>query len=270
MNSENVDDNIIKTKDITNLNIANVSFQEVMKNVGASLKVFEDFSATLGDSLYNLQKNINKVILPIVEILENLDIDKVKLNLYRTEFQDNEKLVKRLTEERIFTPINYLAYNTPVINENIDLIEWILSNEIKEFYISRIDKWKEKYEDNSINNLISEIKIAFKKNMNYSVCLLIFPLIERMLREELINREGHVKYSDIRDVLREEAFEIIGVVDIYEVFIEKNLYCDTKKAEEFSRHISHGVKLDFINSKVAINMILIYDYLQDIISFKKR
>ena len=73
-------------------------------------------------------------------------------------------------------------------------------------------KWKSKYNDN-IERMIDEIKFNFKHNNSYSVCTLIFVLIEYMIDQnypEKIKSNKH-RYRSIKDVLKEKVFEPINI-----------------------------------------------------------
>lgn len=119
--------------------------------------------------------------------------------------------------------------------------------------------------------MIDEIKFNFEHNNSYSVCTLIFVLIEYMLNQNYPEKikSNKYRYRSIKEVLKEKVFEPINIKKLYYKFIEENLYTSTDKAKEFSRHMTHGERIDFANMKSAMNMIFIYDFLQDVMVMSK-
>lgn len=206
-------------------------------------------------------------ICKLLEALDGLNIDEFMIEIYKKALEDKKILVDGFKDKTIFPPINFIVTERVIISKDEDLSKWILSSEVKKYYIDKIERWKYKYNDIAVIRLIEDIKKALMYNLNACISLSIFTLIERMLREEILTKEGHVPYDKMKEVLKDYVFTDIGAEDLYEVFVEKNLYCNTKNANEFSRHISHGVKLDLLTEKTAMNMIFIYDFLQEIIVF---
>ena len=255
--------------------IREVSLQ-ISKNIEKWNEVYKNNIANVVESikpLVTIQEQMRKAIEPMLErlsVLSKISIDKVKINIYRELFQDNIDFINQLKDETIFPPIKFIAINEIEFIERKEMNDWILSEDVKTFYKEEILCWKNKYDDEDVKCIIDEIYKALQNDMCCSICFLIFPLIERMLREEYFDKEGHESYGELRKVLKTEAFDVIGAGDLYKVFIKNNLYCDTRWADEFSRHVNHGVKLNLLNPKVAMNMIFLYDFLQEIIIFKKK
>lgn len=235
--------------------------------------------AKITNQLSEIQKIVKESIQPVIDLISNIkfpkiniNLDELKIYLYKTEFEEKKPLINKLYKKTIFPPILYIIENNIKENSIENLEEWILNNkELKLFYIDRIDKWKSKYSDKNIERMIDEIKFNFKHNNSYSVCTLIFVLIEYMLNQNYPEKikSNKYRYRSIKDVLKEKVFEPINIKKLYYKFIEKNLYTSTDKAKEFSRHMTHGERIDFANMKSAMNMIFIYDFLQDVMVMSK-
>lgn len=260
---------INKTLESHKINIDNIErLNESMKDI-----------AKIRNQLSEIQKRVKESIQPVIDLISNIklpkiniDFSKLKIHLYKTEFEEKKSLINKLYNKTIFPPILYIIENDIKENSIENLEEWILNNkELKLFYIDRIDKWKSKYSDENIERMIDEIKFNFKHNNSYSVCTLIFVLIEYMLNQNYPEKikSNKYRYRSIKDVLKEKVFEPINIKKLYYKFIEKNLYTSTDKAKEFSRHMTHGERIDFANMKSAMNMIFIYDFLQDVMVMSK-
>lgn len=236
---------------------------KTMKNIEIMGEQFNQFYKCMIESIEPILNAISNIKLPKLDI----DFSEWKIFFYRTVFKEKEDSINVLYENMIFPPIAYL------IKKNIKEIniksceEWILNDkELKLFYIENIERWKDKYSDDNIKRMIEEIKFNFEHGNSYSVCTLVAVIIEYMLKQnysEKIKSKGSI-YSSIRNVLNEKVFEPIGIDKLYIRFIEENLYASTDKAKEFSRHMTHGDKIEFGNMKSAMNMIFIYDFLQDV------
>ena len=203
------------------------------------------------NQLREIYQEIMESVQPLIDVISNIkfpkiniDFNELKIYIYRIEFKEKEALVNKLYNQTIFPPILYIIENNIKENSIENWEKWILNNkELKLFYIDRIDKWKAKYSDDNIKRMIDEIKFNFEHSNSYSVCTLIFVLIEKV-------------------------FEPINIKKLYVRFIEENLYTSTDKAKEFSRHMAHGDRIEFGNMKSAMNMIFIYDFLQDVMIIK--
>jgi hypothetical protein len=229
-------------------------------------KITETFSKMVSERITPVLESVAKMTLPLL----NIDFNAFRINMFKMAFNEHNDLVNELYEKTIFAPIYYIAEKDIKRNEIIDnLDEWILSSDVKNYYLDRIKEWKNNYNDNSALVLIDEIYSNLKIGNYFSISMLIFVLIEYMLRQGYFVNNDTVKYREIRDILKEKAFDVVGISNIYEKFIQNNLYANTNKAQEFSRHIAHGVKLEFGTEKTAMNMIFIYDYIQEILDIKQ-
>lgn len=291
-------DNCIQTKEDTMQidesekisNMLSESIKPILENIASMNKTLESINVskkyteamnettkyfeTVGHQFNQIYKVIIESIQPILNVISNikfpkLDIDfsEFKIYFYRNAFEEKEAVVNILYSHTIFPPILYLIEND-IEEKSIDnLEEWVINNKkLKLFYIDRINKWKYKYSDDNIKRMIDEIKFNLEHSNSYSVCTLVGVLIEYMLKQnysDKIKSNGGIYYS-IKNVLKEKVFHPIDIEKLYIRFIEENLYASTKSAKEFSRHITHGEKIEFGNMKSAMNMIFIYDFLQDV------
>ena len=230
---------------------------------------FESLFPVLNEFNRAISKNMNnfKALVELLDTFEKIGFDEFIIKVYKESISKNRLLINRFRDETIFPPINFIADNDIQLDKDEDLLEWILSSDVKSYYISKIQSWKYKYEDESVKGLIDEVKVAFDNNLNCSISLSICMLIERMLREEIFEKEGSISYKKIKNTLKNSVFNAIEAKDLYEAFIKNNLYCSTNKAIEFSRHMVHGIKIEQFTEKTAMNMILIYDFLQELIIF---
>ncbi|MCD3252524.1 hypothetical protein [Clostridium botulinum] len=251
-------------------------FKHIQKEMGLIGQKFYDQVNQMNEVYKRMAEQIQPMINLISNIkfpILNIDFDKFKIHFYKTAFKENDTIVSRLYEETIFPPIYYIIREDIKESSVINCEEWVLNNkDLKLFYINRIDKWKNKYNDDNIMHMIEEIKFNFEHNNSYSIYTLIVILIEYMLRQnysEEIKGTGKI-YSSIKNILNEKVFKPIDIDKLYIRFIEENLYASTSKAKEFSRHITHGDKIELGNMKSAMNMIFIYDFLQDVMIVNKK
>lgn len=246
-----------------------------IERLNKSMKDVENITNQLSE----IQQIINQNIQPVINLIANIkfpkiniNLDELKIHLYKIGFEEKKPLINKLYKKTIFPPILYIIENNIKEDSFENCEKWILDNEeLKSFYTNRIDKWKSKYSDENIERMIDEIKFNFEHNNSYSVCTLIFVLIEYMLNQNYPEKikSNKYRYRSIKDVLKEKVFEPINIKKLYYKFIEKNLYTSTDKAKEFSRHMTHGERIDFANMKSAMNMIFIYDFLQDVMVMSK-
>lgn len=236
---------------------------ETMKSIGRRVEQFNHAYQGIIESIQPMLNVISNIKFPEIDI----DFNEFKICFYRNVFKEKEVLINKLYDETIFPPISYVIKNNLEDSSIENWSEWILNDkDLKSFYIGKIDKWKDKYSDDDIKRMINEIKFNLEHNNSYSVCTLVAVLIEYMLKQnysEKIKSKGGI-YNSIRNVLKEKVFDLIDINELYVRFIEENLYASTDKAQEFSRHITHGDKIEFGNLKSAMNMIFIYDFLQDV------
>lgn len=242
-------------------------------------KTIKEFSTTIGsmiqDALPKIQLMMNYILEPIkdvdwksfAEIISKLDINDVYFNMYKSTIEESEELIQLFYDNTIFPPLHYII-DKQVKFEEIQASpnEWIQSEKIKLHYLDRVNEWKNKYKNEDIHKIINEIYYNLKENNYYSVTFLIYTLLEYLLNDDYISNESKKpRYPQIRKVLKEKVFDHIEVDGLGEKFINKNLYCDTNKAEEFSRHTIHGVGLEMINYKTTLTIVFFYDFIQDIL-----
>lgn len=261
----------INIKAIDSINIIN----ESMKN---SLESYKLISANMNEMLNNM---VVKMLEPInsqvkamqevfINVIKDIDFREFWLKLYGMEFIEHEDIVEVFMEKTIFPPVRYLCKNEykeieKVIENNEDIEKWILNNEIKIFYLNRIESWKNKFSNDTVKKMLDEVHSNIGNGNYISVYLVINTVIEYMLNKHITNPNKN-RYRKLRNMLNEEVFTPINRDDMCDKFINNNLYCDTRKAEEFSRHTVHGDKLELITPKAMMNMIFLYDFLQDVIS----
>lgn len=198
------------------------------------------------------------------------DINELHFSMYKSEFAKREKLMQTCIELTIFPPVKYLIDNNIYDIEAQDLEKLIFSEEIKNHCMELIKDWKNIFGDKDIvNRYIDEIQSNFFLNNNASVNLLIYALLEWLFEKEIENLQPYKRYNKIKDNLK-LLFEELNLLNIYNHFIENNLYADTNKEGIcFSRHSVHG-RIDLLLSYLTnINLIFIYDFIQDWFIFDK-
>lgn len=270
-------------------NIWAESFKPILQNVSLMSKALESVRVPkeqieaidemskkfeiLGQQLNQLHQGFIELIQPMIDVISkiefpkiNIDFSEYKIYFYRTAFEEKEAIVNSLYSNTIFPPILYIIKSGIKESNFENWEEWVLNDrELKLFYIDSINKWKDKYSDDNIMRMIDEIKFNFEYGNSYSVYMLVAVLIEYMLGQNYSDKiTSKYRYNSIKNVLNEKVFEPININELYIRFIEENLYANTNKAKEFSRHIAHGDKIEFGNMKSAMNMIFIYDFLQDV------
>lgn len=198
------------------------------------------------------------------------DINELHFSMYKSEFAKREKLMQTCIELTIFPPVGYLIDNNIYDIEAQDLEKLIFSEEIKNHCMELIKDWKNIFGDKDIvNRYIDEIQSNFFLNNNASVNLLIYALLEWLFEKEIENLQPYKQYNKIKDNLK-LLFEELNLLNIYNHFIENNSYADTNKEGIcFSRHSVHG-RIDLLLSCLTnINLIFIYDFIQDWFIFDK-
>lgn len=259
-----------KSTSLKSVNVSNIyskELNETMKSIAKTIGQIHEIQKVMIQSIQPVLESISNIKLPKLDI----DFNKLKICAYKMEFEEKKDIIDEFYKNTIFPPIGYLTKND--INKiSIKSCEECILNdkELKKFYLDSIDKWKSKYDDDNIKRMIEEIKFNFEHGNSYSVCTLVAILIEYMLNQnysENIKSHGGI-YSSIKNVLNKKVFEPINIEKLYIKFIENNLYANTSKAEEFSRHMAHGKRIEFGNMKSAMNMIFIYDFLQDVMYIK--
>ncbi len=242
-------------------------------------KTIKEFTVTIGSVIQDMLPGIQLMKDSILksfkdidwkDIFENigkLDVNGVYFNAYKSVMEENEKLIQLFCDNTIFPPLHY------IIDKQVEFEEiqaspnvWIQSEKIKAYYLDRVNEWKDKYKNEDIHKIINEIYYNLNENNYYSVTFLIYTLLEYLFNDDYISNGGKKpRYPQIRKVLKEKVFDHIEVDGLGDKFINKNLYCDTNKAEEFSRHAIHGVGLEMINYKTTLTIIFFYDFIQDIL-----
>lgn len=287
---------------LSNLKVSS-NIQHVFKSFGESAKYMTKLNITalnpinfMNESIKNsmesyrfITTNVNEMLNNIVEkmlepinnqakimqqmvgnILKDVDFQDFWLKLYGIEFIEHEDIVEVFMDKTIFPPIRYLCKNEykeieKVIENNEDIEKWILNNEIKIFYLKRIESWKNKFSNDTVKKILDEVHNNIKNGNYISAYLVLNTVIEYMLNEHITNPNRN-RYKKLRTILSEEVFLPINRDDMCDKFINNNLYCDTRKAEEFSRHTVHGDRLELITPKVTMSMIFLFDFLQEVIS----
>ena len=205
----------------------------------------------------------------------DLSYDNINRLIYKRAFEEYKKVSYKFYHKGVFPPINYfIDKEIDDISYDFDIEEFILGDEVNEYYLNVVSSWKDKYDDIYVQSLISDIEFNLKHKRSYAIVSMIPMLIEYMLNESFLGeymlRTGGYRYSAIKLLLEERVFSPLDINYLHRKFINKNLYSSTNKAEEFSRHMTHGDKLEFGNMKTAMNMIFIYDFLQEIIVLEEK
>lgn len=201
--------------------------------------------------------------------------DNINRLIYKRAFEERKVVSYKFYQSSVFPPINYFIDKEIYdIDSDFDIEEFILSDEVNEFYLEIVRGWKNKYRDEYTKMLISDIEFNLKNRRSYAIVSMVPMLIEHMLNdsslgEYMVKTKGQ-RYPAIRLLLEEKVFNPLDVNYLHRKFINNNLYSSTKKAEEFSRHMTHGDRLEFGNMKTAMNMIFIYDFLQEIIVLEEK
>lgn len=201
--------------------------------------------------------------------------DNINRLIYKRAFEEHKVVSYKFYQSSIFPPINYFIDKEIYdIDSGFDIEEFILSDEVNEFYLEVVSGWKNKYKDEYTKMLISDIEFNLKNRRSYAIVSMVPMLIEHMLNDSslgdyMVKAKGQ-RYPAIRLLLEEKVFNPLDVNYLHRKFINNNLYSSTKKAKEFSRHMTHGDRLDFGNMKTAMNMIFIYDFLQEIIVLEEK
>lgn len=242
-------------------------------------KTIKEFNTTMGsvmqDVLPKIQLMINNILEPVKdfdwkrfsELISKLDVNGIYFNAYKSVIEENQRLIQLFYNDTIFPPLHYIIHKQVESEEiQMPLNMWIQSENIKLYYLDRINEWKNKYKNKNVHKIIDEVYYNFNENNYYSVTFLINTLLEYLFNDDYISNKSKVgRYAQIRKALKENVFDYIEFEGLDDKFIDKNLYCDTNKAQEFSRHTIHGTGLDMINYKTTLTIIFFYDFIQDIL-----
>jgi hypothetical protein len=245
-------------------------------------KTIKEFSTTIGsmmqDILPGIQLMMSNILEPIKDIdwksfsefVSKLDVNDIYLNMYATAISENRELIQLFYDNTIFPPLHYIIDKQVEFKDiQIPVNIWIHSEDIKLYYLGRINEWKNKYKDRSVHALIDEIYHNVNENNYYAVTFLTSTLLEYLLNEDYVPTKDSKRYSKMKLVLKNEVFDYIDFEGLDEKFINKNLYCSTDKAEEFSRHTIHGTGLNMINHKNSFTIIFLYDFFESVLKIRE-
>lgn len=205
-----------------------------------------------------------------------ISYDNIKKVLYKKSFIEHKNVVNLFYRNNIFPPINYIIDKQITdFEEGFNMEAFIQSEDIISFYINRVREWKLKYQDEDIIELIDDIEFNLNHRRAKTLSLIMPTLMEALLNNSSIDlsksntKANGGRYATIKKFLKDKIFGPIEIKYLQNRFINENLYNSTERAKYFSRHIIHGDKLELANMKTAINMILIYDFIQEIIVLDK-
>ena len=240
------------------------ALEPLIDSTNKAMKSISQFTEQMKIMLESVNSSLDKFFSNI----KNIDFNKIKLNLYKDAFIEYKEVIDLLYKKTIFPPISYLAIENIHELDETDLETWILSNEVKEFYLDSINTWKLNYSNEKILSFIDEIYSNFKSNNYISVTLLIYTLLECLYNQTSNDVKMPNKYKKIKEILKEQVFSELDILYLYDKFIKSNLYAKTEDAEEFTRHIVHGDIENITPEKTAMNAIFIYDFIQEILILK--
>ncbi|WP_207670278.1 hypothetical protein, partial [Clostridioides difficile] len=165
----------------------------------------------------------------------------------------------------IFPPIKFFLENKEFDFKTDDLENFIFCKDIREFYLSQILKWKNKFHTTYMDSFIDSIHLSLYHENYIAICPSMFILLESLIRFECFPNQDNIPTKTICDKLKFEVFEKIDIDEFYHKFIKDSLYANTKKAEGLSRHSVHGIDLYKMDPLSAMNLIFLYDFIQSVI-----
>ncbi|GAA0237087.1 hypothetical protein [Metaclostridioides mangenotii] len=126
-------------------------------------KIFKEVSTRSDELNSSISINIKESIKPIINFLSALpkfviDLDKAKIFYYKTLYAEENDIVEMLYENTIFPQINLDEEKFKKLKYRENTVGWILKNDVKYFYLQRMNIWKDKYNDENITKMIDEIK----------------------------------------------------------------------------------------------------------------
>lgn len=254
-------------------NMINRTVEKIAKTMQATANYFSSYKATqkmLGLYSKNIITNLQKLNTGIVYQ------DNIKKLIYKNAFIRHKDAVNIFYQNNIFPPINYIIEkDISYFEDGFNIKEFIISEEVVSFYLSRIKVWKEKHQNIDIIELIDEIEFNLQYRKAKTLSLTLPTLMEALLKNSSIDltkkntKSNGGLYPTIKKFLIEKLFEPLNIMFLHKKFINENLYNNTRNAKNFSRHIVHADKLELANMETAMNMIFIYDLMQEIIITKK-
>lgn len=243
--------------------------------------IIKPISITLNNgvsqALSTVAKTMSQIsvsMTPILQELSNILVsNSFNKTLYKMAFEEHKDAVYKFYYSYVFPPINYLVENEVYeLDPNINIEEYVLSEEINKYYVERVKSWADKFNNESSKRLISDIAFNLEHRRDYAVSGLVFTLIEHLLNhstlEEYQNKVNGRIYPAVRNMLKEEVFNPLNINSLYDRFIKDNLYTSTDRATHNSRHIVHGKRIELNNITNAMSMIFLYDFVQEIIEPK--
>ncbi|WP_195251374.1 hypothetical protein [Romboutsia sp. 1001713B170207_170306_H8] len=254
-------------------NMINRTVEKIAKTMQATASYFSSYKTA--------QKMLGLYSKNVITNLQKLNTEKryqdnIKKLLYKNAFIRYKDAVNMLHQNNIFPPINYIIEkDISYFEDGFNIKEFIISEEVVSFYLSRIRKWKEKHKNIDVIELIDEIEFNLQHRKAKTLSLTIPTLMEALLKSSSIDltkkntKSNGGLYPTIKKFLIEKLFEPLNIIFLHKKFINENLYNNTRNAKNFSRHTVHGEKLELANMETAMNMIFIYDLMQEIIITKK-
>ncbi|AUA29376.1 TPA: hypothetical protein OUL15_003759 [Clostridioides difficile] len=208
--------------------------------------------------------NINFKLEPILSNFK-VTFNTYKINSYSAFFKNKNDLTNYFYNSNIFPPIKFFLENKEFDFKTDDLENFIFCKDIREFYLSQILKWKNKFHTTYMDSFIDSIHLSLYHENYIAICPSMFILLESLIRFECFPNQDNIPTKTICDKLKFEVFEKIDIDEFYHKFIKDSLYANTKKAEGLSRHSVHGIDLYKMDPLSAMNLIFLYDFIQSVI-----
>ncbi|EIS9475911.1 hypothetical protein [Clostridioides difficile] len=241
-------------------------YQNKIENIvkHSTISYIENMQNNIISSL-NLNNFVEEILSKLNFPKIIIDVDRYRIKPYILFFRNNKDISDRFYDEDIFPPIKYFIENDiDNISKDTNLEDLILSEDVRKFYLNQILSWKNKFDDD-VNQFINSIHTLLNTEIYPAICLTMFTQIEYLIRYECFPNEGTIPYKTLSSKLKDEVFDKIGISKFYYKFIKNSLYANTKNAKGLSRHSTHGVDLYKMNSKSAMNLIFLYDFIQSVI-----
>lgn len=253
------------------------SYSNVFDNsIYKTILTLQPVMSSISNTMDSITKSISNYINTFHEVLKDVDFNQFYLGLISEFLSEREDDCKKFLDESIFPPIFYMGLENDLGNENIN--EYIKQEGLKQYYSDRISSWCNNDIEGYPNELIDDIKFNYDNNRVYAVVTLIFVLLEYRVRNikgaKTIPKTSGEITKTIRNNLKDNVFNPTDSKILYDEFIDYKgnsyIYKSTSNnPNSITRHVLHGDKLELITYESMMSVVFLYDFINEVLSYKK-
>lgn len=251
---------------------------KIASQINMSVSKIQPVMSNINKAVVSITKPIVSYINCLNEILKDFDFDEFHLRLISELLSEEQGHYEKFLEKGLFPPVFYICLEEGLNYKDINVKEYLKRKNLKKYYSDRISSWNNYDIEGYPNELIDDIKFNYDNNRVYSVVTLIFVLLEYRVRSIKISKQvpkenGQITKT-IRNNLKENVFNPTNAQFLYDKFIDTKgdsyIYKNTnKEPNTITRHVLHGDKLELITYESMMSVVFLYDFINEVLSYKK-